>query len=316
MNIQLACNILEIEVIHIVNDSFVRKQYRKLALQHHPDKNGNSPESNEKFKQINEAYTHLNGIGTKAPTNNHNNKEEEAKEAPSYVDLLGLFIQSMLYNSGVNKDNSKDNNVNPDFIRIVIDIIGGGGSGLLDRFDKSVLIEVYEFVSKYKHILHVSSDLLDELKRILLEKCKDDQIYILNPTLRDLFEGNVYKLVVDEITYYVPLWHAETYFDVCSSQEIVVRCVPVLPDNVSIDENNNVCINVSVKLTNILLEQQYVNVPIYDDRVARVKVSDLKLTKWQTVVFRREGIYRINETAVYEIDTMPLSDIVVCVLFC
>ena len=312
MNIQLACNILEIEVIHIVNESFVRKQYRKLALQHHPDKNGNSPESNEKFKQINEAYTHLNGIGIKAPNNNNNNnKEEEAKEAPSYVDLLGLFIQSVLYNSGYNKDNN--NNVNPDFIRIVIDLIGGGSG---DRFDKSVLIEVYEFVSKYKHILHVSSDLLDELKRIVLEKCKNDQIYILNPTLRDLFEGNVYKLVVDEITYYVPLWHAETYFDVCSSQEIVVRCVPVLPDNVSIDENNNVCINVSIKLTNILLEQEYVNVPIYDERVARVKVSDLKLTNRQTVVFRREGIYRINETAVYEIETMPLSDIIVCVLFC
>ena len=315
MNIQLACNILEIEVIHIVNESFVRKQYRKLALQHHPDKNGNSPESNEKFKQINEAYTHLNGIGIKAPNNNNN--KEEAKEAPSYVDLLGLFIQSVLYNSGYNKDNNKDNNnkdnVNPDFIRIVIDLIGGGSG---DRFDKSVLIEVYEFVSKYKHILHVSSDLLDELKRIVLEKCKNDQIYILNPTLRDLFEGNVYKLVVDEITYYVPLWHAETYFDVCSSQEIVVRCVPVLPDNVSIDENNNVCINVSIKLTNILLEQEYVNVPIYDERVARVKVSDLKLTKRQTVVFRREGIYRINETAVYEIETMPLSDIIVCVLFC
>ena len=315
MNIQLACNILEIEVIHIVNESFVRKQYRKLALQHHPDKNGNSPESNEKFKQINEAYTHLNGIGIKAPNNNNN--KEEAKEAPSYVDLLGLFIQSVLYNSGYNKDNNKDNNnkdnVNPDFIRIVIDLIGGGSG---DRFDKSVLIEVYEFVSKYKHILHVSSDLLDELKRIVLEKCKNDQIYILNPTLRDLFEGNVYKLVVDEITYYVPLWHAETYFDVCSSQEIVVRCVPVLPDNVSIDENNNVCINVSIKLTNILLEQEYVNVPIYDERVARVKVSDLKLTNRQTVVFRREGIYRINETAVYEIETMPLSDIIVCVLFC
>ena len=30
-----------------------------MALQNHPDKNGNTPESNEKFRQINEAYNYL-----------------------------------------------------------------------------------------------------------------------------------------------------------------------------------------------------------------------------------------------------------------
>ena len=38
---------------------YLKKQYRKLALKHHPDKNGNTYESNEKFKKINEAYHYL-----------------------------------------------------------------------------------------------------------------------------------------------------------------------------------------------------------------------------------------------------------------
>ena len=37
-------------------DAEIKKTYRKLALEHHPDQNKNDPESEEKFKQITEAY--------------------------------------------------------------------------------------------------------------------------------------------------------------------------------------------------------------------------------------------------------------------
>ena len=35
-------------------DTEIKKSYRKLALEHHPDHNKNAPNSEEKFKQINE----------------------------------------------------------------------------------------------------------------------------------------------------------------------------------------------------------------------------------------------------------------------
>ncbi len=38
------------------NQSEIKKAYRKLSLEHHPDKNKNSDESNAKFKEISEAY--------------------------------------------------------------------------------------------------------------------------------------------------------------------------------------------------------------------------------------------------------------------
>ena len=38
------------------NEADIKKAYKKKALQHHPDKNKNSKESQEKFKEISEAY--------------------------------------------------------------------------------------------------------------------------------------------------------------------------------------------------------------------------------------------------------------------
>ena len=281
MDIQRAAEILEIELIHIVNKPLIKKQYHRLALQYHPDKNDNKMESTEKFKQINEAYTYLINM-------TDYEKQEDPTGETSYGDLLGLFIHSILSRSN-----------NETFVSIVKSILIGTCSQLtmqlFENCDKEIAVEVYEFICKYKNVLHVSSDIIDELKRIVITKFQNDQLYILNPTLQDLFEGNVYKLVVDEKTFYVPLWNAETYFDNGDGGELVVRCIPDLPNNVSIDENNNVSISISIKLTSDLLERPNVEVPIYGERKLTLQVSGLKLVRHQSILFRRQGIFQVNE---------------------
>ena len=38
------------------SDEEIKKEYRKLAMTNHPDRNGGSKEAEEKFKEITEAY--------------------------------------------------------------------------------------------------------------------------------------------------------------------------------------------------------------------------------------------------------------------
>ncbi len=47
------------------SQSDIKKAYRKLAVQYHPDKNPGDKEAERKFKQISEAYETLSDDGKK-----------------------------------------------------------------------------------------------------------------------------------------------------------------------------------------------------------------------------------------------------------
>ena len=98
MNYTIAIEILNIDTSEVsYNDitlEYLKKKYHKLALQNHPDKNGNTLESNEKFKQINEAYDYLQ----KEIKNMSQEDIPTSVDATSslYTDILQLFMQSMM----------------------------------------------------------------------------------------------------------------------------------------------------------------------------------------------------------------------------
>jgi|688.fasta_scaffold07618_16 DnaJ-class molecular chaperone len=61
------------DILGVSNDAShdeIKKAYRKLSLIHHPDKNGNHED--DKFKELNEAYTILSDINTKKNYDNRN----------------------------------------------------------------------------------------------------------------------------------------------------------------------------------------------------------------------------------------------------
>ena len=91
----------------------------------------------------------------------------------------------------------------------------------------------------------MQDETLEKVKTILLDKFKDMQIYCLNPSLKDLFQNNVYKLNIEGVLYFVPLWHSELHFN----PDIIVKCYPELPDNVAIDEDNNIIVTERISFT-------------------------------------------------------------------
>ena len=64
-------------------------------------------------------------------------------------------------------------------------------------------------------------------------------------------ENNVYKLCVNEDIYIVPLWHNELHFSTKDNEELIVLCNPTLPDNISIDENNNIIIDYDISFSDV-----------------------------------------------------------------
>ena len=111
MNLNKSLSILEIDLNKIkltnLTEEYVKKQYHKLALINHPDKNNNSLDSTNKFQQINEAYdfllkelhtidgsTNAFAQGSQRDCFVSSNQSEETNS--KYIYLLSLFISSII----------------------------------------------------------------------------------------------------------------------------------------------------------------------------------------------------------------------------
>jgi hypothetical protein len=297
MDYKLAFEILEIDISKIkYNDitfEFLKKKYHKLALQNHPDKNGNTFESNEKFKQINEAYDYLkremNHINPDINELSEENQNINNLNTPVYYDILKLFMKGIL-----------DGKYNELFLNIVQDIVIGCKKislKLFDDLDKENSINIYLFLSKYKNIFHLSQTILDEIKEIVIQKYDNVEIYKLNPTINDLLNNNFYKLYLNNELYLVPLWYNEVYFDSCGN-EIIVLCEPELPDGVKIDDDNNVylekIIYLESELPKLILNNSSISVTI-GDKSLDILVSELYMKREQYYRIKNQGLTKAND---------------------
>jgi hypothetical protein len=74
----------------------------------------------------------------------------------------------------------------------------------------------------------------------------------------------------------------------------------MLPDNIEIDEKNNVKMQVSYKISDIWTVDT-LHIQVGTQRTVPIKPSQLKLVSEQTVVFANMGISKINVKDVYDI---------------
>ena len=283
-----AFEILEIDLskttYNDITKEYIKKQYRKLALKNHPDKNGNSIESNEKFKQINEAYNYL-----KREIGSEELEEENIPDYNSslYVDILKEFMKTMFvgtYNEVLSK--------------IVNDILIAGKKlsvKLFDGLDKDTAMHIYSFLSNHRTTLHLTGEILEIIREIVIKKYDNVQIYKLNPSIHDLLNNNVYKLYVNEELFLVPLWHNESYFD-SSGGEIIVFCEPDLPSGITIDDDNNICVETTINLDN---DYKPISVTI-DTKTFEIPLSLLYIKREQIYRIKNEGLTK-QKKDIYDI---------------
>jgi hypothetical protein len=289
MHYKEAFELLEIDITEINYDllslEFLKKQYRKMALKHHPDKNDNTLESTEKFKQINEAYTYLRReLKNLKPEDFVDDLDDESNEQYKYFNVLQNFIKSVL--------ESKYTDI---VFSMVNDILNAGKQISLKMFedlDKETALNIYNFLSRHRSIIHFSSELIAQVREIVLSKYDNVEIYKLNPSIDDLMDNNFYKLYVDNQLYWVPLWHNESYYD-GSGCEIIVLCEPELPNGMKLDEDNNLYIETEISayhdLPDMLINNQDISVVVGNKHLS-IPLSDLYMKKEQCYRFKKQGI--------------------------
>ena len=311
MNYKNAFEILEINfVITKYEDltlEYLKKQYRKLALKNHPDKNGNTHESNEKFKQINEAYNYLKReikYLDKDKLNNNDIKPEEDEFSSSslYSDILKGFMKTVF-----------EGKYNELLTKIVNDIITAGKKTsvkLFDDLDKDTTFNIYTFLSNNRYVLHLSEEILDIVRDIVVKKYDNVEVYKLNPSINDMINNNLYKLYVHDELFLVPLWHNESYFD-GSGCEIMVICEPELPNGITIDDDNNLIVIHTINAKNELPEMLINNTPltlIIGDKNHSISLCNLYIKSEQIYRIKNQGLSKVKKD-IY--DVSEKTDIIV-----
>ena len=310
MNYKDAFEILEIDLCHVsYNDislEYLKKQYRRLALKNHPDKNGNTLESNEKFKKINTAYHYLKKeIKHLQPEDEERDSfenDEEILNSSLYLDILRSFMKTMF--------EGKYNDV---LSKVVNDIMVTGKKlsiKLFDDLDKDTTLNIYTFLSNNRSILHLNQEILDNIRDLVVKKYDNVEVYKLNPSIIDLLNNNLYKLYVNDELFLVPLWHNESYFD-GSGCEIIVICEPELPNGITIDDDNNICIETEIsayhQLLDDIMDNGFVGIEI-GGKDFNIPLSNLYMKREQYYRIKNEGLVKIKKD-IY--DVSEKTDIIV-----
>lgn len=283
MNVQIALSKLKLDnkyniknITELTNVE-LKRSYHIMALNYHPDKN-KEINAKERFQEIGEAYTFLHNIINSNINNIYeNNTEEDIYDTP-YTDLMINLLKMLL-----SKPDSGEINK---FQKKCIEYTNKLLDQLFDKINLNVLEDIYKFV--VKNSMGLSKDMINVIKDLINKKLMNYNMYIITPSLDNIMKSEIFKLEIEEDIVYVPLWHQEMVYE-----NILIKIQPLLPDNITIDEYNNMHIIYEerfINLLNLIKEDiKFIEINNY-----KVYLEDLRFKKIQVIILKNEGIPLVN----------------------
>lgn len=298
MNYNKAINILDISDKDEINIEKIKRQYRIKALMYHPDKN-KTPNAAEKFVEVQTAYEYLvrfEQCDYDSDDEIDDEYEDVEIDKSSYRWKMYSFIKSIL-------KKESNNAIFYGILQKISCICEDRAISLLESLDKAMLLKVFEILKKYKDAFHFNDEFIEKIELLLKKRSENDECIVLNPSLEDLFESNLYKLSVGDQTYIVPLWHHELVYD-NSGNDVYVKCCPFLPENMEIDNKNNLHVTMSCKVLD-LWEKTSIKIELTKNRSIEFCPNELRFSSYQTIIFT-DGISKINTQNVYDVSNRAL----------
>jgi hypothetical protein len=274
-----ALKTLEIKKTEKITWQIIKQQFRTLAVKYHPDKN-KSEDANNRFTEIRDAYDYLE--------EKWKDKEDIIIEENTnkYQEILNYILESIL--------------VNNDRINVVLEkllsVCEKQSVQILEKIDTRKFRIMYAILKKYKTIFLLSDYFYDELERIHKDKNEYIETIQLNPTINDLWDHLVYKLVKDEEVYLVPLWHQELVYE-HKGNEFKVECILNSEnENIWIDDDNNIHQQVIFNINEILeISKKREDIQImYGCKLFTIPAQKLYIKPYQIIKWAYEGISKIS----------------------
>tara|TARA_Y100000741_G_C18202311_1_gene538133 strand:+ start:18 stop:893 length:876 start_codon:yes stop_codon:yes gene_type:complete len=267
MDFKTALEILEVSEPY--TKKILKKQYFKKALIYHPDKN-DDPDSNTKFHKIQEAYTYLSD-------------NIDMPNTDTAINDNFFVIIEQLFNI---MKSSTETNIN-DIINVILENCHLITLSTFEKIDKHKALKIFGYIEKYATILCIDDDMVAMFREIIQAKLQDDELIILNPSIDNLLNSELYILEHKTNTYYIPLWHEEVTYET-NGHLLIVKCIPQLPEHVYIDENNNIHINIKLSVVRAFNDKK-LSIAL-GKKVFNIDSSELKLSKNQVYVLHQQGI--------------------------
>jgi hypothetical protein len=312
--------------IHNISLNELKKYYHIQCLIYHPDKNNICENSTLLFQNINSAYNVLKDIiSTDNDDDANNDAINNDGKTNNYNDLLVTFLNFIIkyYSNndaltGFTDDITKfKHNANIHIKAIITSLFDNFSIVILEdlycyllKYNKLKSHEKYEKYEKYENTENsensententennIYNTIIDIIKTILEEKLSNHSIYILTPKLTNLLNSDVYKLEINDVIVYIPLWHNEMKFE-----NNIIKIEPLLDDTITIDEHNNIHYTYYNNFNNIIeLLKSNSNIAIdLADQTIEININDLKFSKYQVYNVKHKGIPKINTLAILD----------------